>query len=79
MADQTSGNTSAGTLKEVSFYVLLLGLAFIFFAAVRNNSFWHSSDYLYLLKQLKAQAALAAVRIEIDAYLVCHGVCLSVF
>ncbi len=55
MADQTSGNTSAGTLKEVSFYVLLLGLAFVFFSAVRNNTFWHSSDYLYLLKALSTE------------------------
>jgi hypothetical protein len=57
MADRSEGNNSANWLKEILLYGLLLAVAFFFFAAVRNNPFWHTSDYLYLIK---------AVRIEQD-------------
>jgi hypothetical protein len=35
------------------FFVLLFILAFLFFVLVRNNTFWHSGDYLYLSQALK--------------------------
>jgi len=55
MADRATGNSSANWLKEILFYGLLLALAFFFFAAVRNNPFWHTSDYLYLIKALRIE------------------------
>jgi hypothetical protein len=55
MADRPAEHNPASVLKEFFFYTLLLALAFIFFAAVRNNSFWHTGDYLFLLKALKVQ------------------------
>jgi len=53
MADPSGDHNPATVLKESLFYVLLLALAFLFFACVRNNSFWHNGDYLYLLKALR--------------------------
>ena len=53
MADPSAGHKPATALKEFFFYVLLLVLAFAFFATVRNNGFWHPGDYLSLLKALR--------------------------
>jgi len=55
MAVQSTGNSSASWLKEIFLLALMLALAFIFFAAVRNNPFWHTGDYLYLLKALRIE------------------------
>jgi hypothetical protein len=35
------------------FFALLFFLALLFFVLVRNNSFWHSGDYLYLSQAVK--------------------------
>lgn len=53
MAVASKGNSSASWLKEIFLFSLMLVVAFVFFAAVRNNPFWHTSDYLYLLKAIK--------------------------
>jgi hypothetical protein len=53
MADQPAIYKPATALKEFFFFVLLTALAFLFFAAVRNNTFWHPDDYLYLLKAVR--------------------------
>jgi hypothetical protein len=53
MVDRPTGNSSAAWLKEVLFYALLLVLALLFFAPVRNNGFWHSSDYLFLIEAVR--------------------------
>jgi hypothetical protein len=53
MADQEFTDHSATSLKDFFFFLLLTIFAFIFFAAVRNNTFWQTSDYLYLLKALQ--------------------------
>jgi len=55
MADRSLGNSSANWLKEVLLYGLLLALTFFFFAVVRNNPFWHTGDYLYLIKALRIE------------------------
>jgi hypothetical protein len=55
MPDQSERQSATTALIELAFYVVLLGLAFVFFAPVRNNTFWHSSDYLYLLKALRIE------------------------
>jgi hypothetical protein len=55
MSDQTAGHRPTTALKEIILYAILLGLSFVFFAAVRNNTFWHSSDYFYLLKALRIE------------------------
>ena len=49
MAGQEFTDNSATSLKDFLFFLLLASLAFIFFAAVRNNTFWQTSDYLYRL------------------------------
>jgi hypothetical protein len=53
MGSQEFTDNSATSLKEFFFFLLLTILAFIFFAAVRNNTFWQTGDYLYLLKALQ--------------------------
>ena len=55
MKDRADGNSPANWLKEVSLYGLLLVVAFFFFAAVRNNPFWHTGDYLYLIKAFRIE------------------------
>jgi hypothetical protein len=55
MADRSRGSESANGLSEALFYALLLVLAFIFFSTVRNNPFWHTSDYLYLINALRVE------------------------
>jgi hypothetical protein len=53
MADNPAVHKPATALKEFFFLILLTVLAFLFFAAVRNNPFWHPGDYLYLFKALR--------------------------
>jgi len=55
MSEQTEGRGTSTALKEFIFYFVLLGLAFIFFTPVRDNTFWHSGDYFYLLKALRIE------------------------
>jgi hypothetical protein len=55
MTTHPAGRKPSTVLKETVLYAVLLGLSFVFFAAVRNNTFWHSSDYLYLLKALAVE------------------------
>ena len=55
MTDQELTRRPAAALKDLLFYLLLTGLSFVFFAAVRNNPFWQPSDYLYLLKALQVE------------------------
>ncbi len=43
------------------FFALLIALSLAFFAMVRNNSFWHISDYLYLNQALKIKQAWRAI------------------
>jgi len=53
MTDQVETRKPATPVKDLLFYILLLVLSLAFFATVRNNTFWHSSDYLYLLHAIK--------------------------
>ena len=55
MADRSAGNSSASWLKEIFLFALMLLVAFFFFSVVRNNPFWHTSDYLYLLEALRIE------------------------
>jgi hypothetical protein len=40
-------------LKNLLFLASLLALGFVFFSPARNNPFWHSNDYEYLLQALR--------------------------
>lgn len=42
-------------LNNFLFFFLLICLSLVFFAMVRNNSFWHPGDYLYLRQALKIE------------------------
>ena len=53
MSDQREGRRLALPLKNLFFYLILLVLGYSFFSTVRNNTFWHYSDYLYLQQALK--------------------------
>lgn len=54
-AEKLTAFQPATALKEFFFFILLTALAFLFFAAVRNNTFWHAEDYLFLLKALRIE------------------------
>jgi hypothetical protein len=41
--------------NNLVFYLILVALAFIFFAPVRDNTFWHPGDYLYMLQALRIE------------------------
>lgn len=56
MADTPAVHKPATALKEFFFFTLLTVLAFLFFAAVRNNTFWHPGDYYFLFKALRIDA-----------------------
>jgi hypothetical protein len=43
------------------FFILLIFLSLAFFAMVRNNLFWHQSDYLYLTQALKIEHSWRAI------------------
>jgi hypothetical protein len=53
MADRQEGHNPALPLKNLFFYFILLVLGYLFFATVRDNTFWHYTDYLYLQQALK--------------------------
>lgn len=53
MTDTDSTGRSARALQDLLFFIVLTALAFVFFAAVRNNSFWQAADYQYLIKALR--------------------------
>ena len=55
MADRQEGHHPVLPLKNLLFYFVLLVLGYLFFASVRDNTFWHYTDYLYLHKALKIQ------------------------
>ncbi|NIM19349.1 MAG: hypothetical protein GTO51_03110 [Candidatus Latescibacteria bacterium] len=45
----------ATLLSNLLFFALLFILALLFFHLVRNNTFWHAGDYLYLSQALKIE------------------------
>lgn len=49
------GRKPAQLLKNLFFYIALFLLGFLFFATVRDNTFWHVGDYLYLQQALKIE------------------------
>jgi hypothetical protein len=48
-------------LYNLLFLALLILLSLLFFSRVRNNSFWHRSDYIYLENALETDSSLRAV------------------
>jgi len=53
MADKQEGLHQAAPLKNLLLYLILLVLGYLFFSTVRNNTFWHYADYLYLQQALR--------------------------
>lgn len=53
MEDRRGGRHLALPLKNLLFYLILLVLGYLFFSTVRDNTFWHYADYLYLQQALK--------------------------
>lgn len=47
--------------KHVLFFFLLIILSLFFFAMLRDNSFWHQGDYLYLRQALKIESNWRAI------------------
>lgn len=48
-------------LNNSLFFLLLIFLSLIFFAMVRDNAFWHQSDYLYLNQALEIESNWRAI------------------
>jgi hypothetical protein len=46
---------------NILFFFVLLILGLLFFSMVRNNSFWHQGDYLYLDQALKVERSWTAI------------------
>jgi hypothetical protein len=61
MEGHTGGRGLAAPAKNLLFFAVLLALGFIFFATVRNNTFWHPGDYQYLLHSLQMAESWRAV------------------
>ena len=53
MDDRPRGFSPFRLSRNILFLALLFLLGLFFFSSVRNNTFWHSSDYLYLFQALK--------------------------
>jgi len=53
MGHSAAGRQPSAVLKNLLFLASLLALGFAFFAPARNNPFWHSGDYEYLLQALR--------------------------
>jgi hypothetical protein len=60
MDTESTGNSASG-LKDLLFFVILTALGFVFFATVRNNSFWQPGDYQYLIKALRIDRSPAEI------------------
>lgn len=53
MEDLKEGQVSRLPMKNLLLYLVMLAAGFLFFATVRDNTFWHRVDYLYLQQALK--------------------------
>jgi len=57
MEGYTNGRAPAGPVRNLLFFLLLFVLGFLFFALVRNNSFWHPGDFQYLTQALRIEGS----------------------
>jgi hypothetical protein len=55
MATGRSGESPRSVRNNVLLFGLLLILSLLFFSLVRDNTFWHSGDYLYLNQSLDVE------------------------
>ncbi len=56
MPTQPKPRTPASRVREIAFFLLLCASGFVFFALVRNNSFWHGDDWNYLIQAVKTES-----------------------
>jgi hypothetical protein len=57
MQGNSGSHSVASLIKNLLFLVALLVFGFAFFALVRDNTFWHPTDYQYLLHSMKIETS----------------------
>lgn len=51
----------ASPAKNLLFFATLLGLGFLFFVSVRDNTFWHPADFEYLLQAIRTDGSWTSI------------------
>jgi hypothetical protein len=55
MATETTPAKPPSRVRELAFFLLLNAIGLLFFALVRDNTFWHGDDWQYLIQALRIE------------------------
>lgn len=55
MGTESTPKSRPSRVKELAFFLLLNALGLVFFALVRDNTFWHGDDWQYLIQALRIE------------------------